>query len=121
MTGSGGPGTSSVRSETAPKRGFAMGFYDKWILPRFLNFMMGNKFVKEERKKILAGVSGVVLEVGFGSGHNLPFYPSGVQRVVAVDPSRESAKLARKRIEAAPFPVEYLPVGGEGISLPDQS
>src|ERR1043165_95561 len=98
-----------------------MGFYDKWVLPRFLNLSCGTKEVGEERKKALAGVSGSVLEVGFGSGLNLPFYPDGVRRVVAVDPSREGAKLARKRIEAARFPVEYLPVGGEAISAPDHS
>jgi ubiquinone/menaquinone biosynthesis C-methylase UbiE len=98
-----------------------MGFYDKWVLPRLLNLMMGNKFATEERKKCLAGVSGSVLEVGFGAGHNLPWYPAGVRRVVAVDPSRESAKLARKRIAEARFPVEYLPIGGEEISAPDHS
>jgi ubiquinone/menaquinone biosynthesis C-methylase UbiE len=98
-----------------------MGFYDKWILPRFLDFMMGDKPVTEARKKTLEGVTGSVLEVGFGSGHNLPLYPAGVRRVVAVDPSRESFKLAQKRIEAARFPVEYLPIGAEAIDAPDHS
>ncbi|MFI5309003.1 MAG: class I SAM-dependent methyltransferase [Polyangiales bacterium] len=98
-----------------------MGFYNDWVLPRFLNAMMGMKFVAEERKKCLAGVSGSVLEVGFGSGHNLPYYPSAVQRVVAVDPSKESAKLARKRIAAAAFPVEYVPLAGEEIAAADAS
>ena len=69
--------------------------YEKWVLPRFMNMVMSDKAMAEERKKALGGVSGTVLEVGFGSGHNLPFYPAGVQRLVAVDPSRESAKLAR--------------------------
>jgi len=41
-----------------------MGFYDKWVLPRLLNFMMGMKDTTEERKKCLAAVSGTVLEVG---------------------------------------------------------
>jgi ubiquinone/menaquinone biosynthesis C-methylase UbiE len=98
-----------------------MGFYDTWVLPRFLNFMMGTKYTTAERKKCLAEVSGTVLEVGFGAGHNLPWYPAAVQRVVAVDPSRESAKLAKKRIAEARFPVEYLAVGGEAISAPDHS
>jgi ubiquinone/menaquinone biosynthesis C-methylase UbiE len=98
-----------------------MAFYNDWALPRILNLMMDMKAVREERKKCLAGVSGTVLEVGFGSGHNLPFYPAAVQRVVAVDPSTESAKLARKRIAAAPFPVEYVPLMGEHIAAPDAS
>ena len=79
-----------------------MGFYDKWILPRFMDFLMGDKPVTEIRKKTLEGVAGSVLEVGFGSGRNLPLYPAGVRRLVAVDPSRESFKLARKRIDASP-------------------
>src|SRR5882672_7714513 len=91
----------------------AMGFYDKWVVPRLLNVAMGMKFVSEERKKALAGVKGRVLEVGFGSGHNLPFYPAAVEKLVAVDPSTVAAKLARKRIGAAPFPVEYLALEGE--------
>jgi ubiquinone/menaquinone biosynthesis C-methylase UbiE len=79
------------------------------------------KLVAEQRKQCLAGVTGTVLEVGFGSGHNLPYYPAAVQRVVAVDPSTEGAKLARKRIAAARFPVEYIPLAGEEISAADAS
>jgi ubiquinone/menaquinone biosynthesis C-methylase UbiE len=98
-----------------------MGFYDNWVLPRFLNFAMGMKFVTEERKKCLAGVTGTVLEVGFGSGHNLPYYPTAVRKLVGVDPSKQSAKLARKRIANARFPVEYTALEGEALDAPDAS
>jgi len=98
-----------------------MGFYDDWVLPRVLNTMMGMPYIEAERHKALAGVHGDVLEVGFGSGHNLPCYPAAVQRVVAVDPSEASAKLAQKRIEAAPFAVEYRALEGERIDAPDGS
>lgn len=98
-----------------------MAIYSDWILPRLLNSAMDTKGLHAERKRALAGVKGSVLEVGFGSGHNLPFYPDAVERVVAVDPSTQSAKLARKRIAAAPFPVEYLPLSGERIDAPDHS
>ena len=98
-----------------------MGFYDNWVLPRILNTMMGMPYITAERQKTLAAVTGDVLEVGFGSGHNLPCYPDAVQRVVAVDPSTKSAELARKRIAAAPFPVEYVPLEGEKIEAPDAS
>lgn len=98
-----------------------MSFYENVILPRLMNLMMANKYATEERKKTLAPVRGTVLEVGFGSGRNLPWYPPGVLRVVGVDPSRTSAKLARKRIAAAPFPVEYVAATGEEIAAPDHS
>jgi ubiquinone/menaquinone biosynthesis C-methylase UbiE len=98
-----------------------MGFYDNWVVPRILNVAMGMSFVTDERKKALAGVTGAVLEVGFGSGHNLPWYPDAVRSLVAVDPSTEAAKLARKRIAAARFPVEYIALTGERIAAPDAS
>jgi ubiquinone/menaquinone biosynthesis C-methylase UbiE len=98
-----------------------MGLYTDWMLPRLLNVVMGTKPFADERQKALAGVSGDVLEVGFGSGHNLPFYSSLVNRVVGVDPSGESARLAHRRIERAPFPVEFLPLPGEKIPAADAS
>ena len=98
-----------------------MGVYEKYVVPRLVNLTLGAEFVTEERKKILAGVRGTVLEVGFGTGLNLPHYPNGVERLVAVDPSAEGAKLASKRIAAAPFPVEYVGLSGETIDAPDAS
>ena len=98
-----------------------MGFYDDQIVPRILNIAMGMPFLKDERRKCLGGVHGRVLEIGFGSGHNLPFYPNGTDKVIAIDPSEVSARLAKKRIEQASFPVEYLALKGEEIAAPDAS
>ena len=98
-----------------------MGLYSDWVLPRLMSVAMGTEAIGEERRKALAGVRGTVLEVGFGAGHNLPYYPAAVSKVLAVDPSRSSAKLARKRIAAAPMPVEYVALEGEAIDAPDAS
>jgi ubiquinone/menaquinone biosynthesis C-methylase UbiE len=98
-----------------------VGFYDDWVVPRLLNVAMGTPLVSEERKRCLAGAAGTVLEIGFGAGHNLPFYPPAVERIVAVDPSAEAAKLARKRIAAARVPVEYVALEGERLAAPDAS
>jgi ubiquinone/menaquinone biosynthesis C-methylase UbiE len=98
-----------------------MGLYNDHVLPRIMSCAMGMSFIGEERKKCLSEVRGQVLEIGFGAGHNLPYYPSSVEKVTAVDPSVVSAKLARKRILMAPFPVEYIPLEGEKISVPDAS
>jgi SAM-dependent methyltransferase len=98
-----------------------MGFYDDHILPRLVDVACGSKELAVERKKCLAAVSGTVLEVGFGTGHNLPHYGPGVKKVVGVDPSGHSAKIAKRRIDRAPFPVELLQLRGEQIAAPDES
>ena len=98
-----------------------MGFYGDQILPRLMSVAMGTKAIGEERRRAVAGVSGTVLELGFGAGHNLPFYPPAVTKIVAVDPSRVSAKLARKRIAATRLPVDYLALAGEALDAPDAS
>ena len=83
----------------------------EWVFPLL---------VRNERS-VSSNVSGKVLEIGFGSGHNLPYYPGQVESVVAIDPSRVSAKLARRRVIMAPFPVEYLPLKGEEIPAAEES
>lgn len=98
-----------------------MGFYDQHILPRLINFGLNSRDINAERAKALAGVRGDVLEIGFGSGLNLPFYPSGVRRVVGLDPSEVGWKLARKRVAASPFPIEQAVLSGEVISAGDAS
>jgi ubiquinone/menaquinone biosynthesis C-methylase UbiE len=98
-----------------------MGFYDDHLLPHILNFMMDTKQMEEERKRCLAEARGTVLEVGFGTGLNLPHYPVAVTKVVGVDPSATSAKLARKRIEAAPFPVEVMGLSAGRMPVADGS
>jgi ubiquinone/menaquinone biosynthesis C-methylase UbiE len=82
-----------------------MGFYENRVLPHIVNVAMNTKAMKDERTRCLENVKGTVLEVGFGTGLNLPHYPRMVTRVVGVDPSATSARLARKRIAASPFPV----------------
>lgn len=98
-----------------------MSLYERWILPRVLDVAMSFPPLDDERRACLSGAHGKVLEVGFGTGRNLPFYPPEVERVVAVDPSGESAQLARQRIAAARFPVEYVRLAGENIAAPDHT
>lgn len=98
-----------------------MGFYRDSILPRVINrFMDDDEFVVH-RKPCLAGVSGLVLEVGFGSGLNLPHYPPGVQKLYALDPATLGRRLAEERIAACSFPVEFIGLYSEAIPLQDGS
>jgi ubiquinone/menaquinone biosynthesis C-methylase UbiE len=98
-----------------------MGFYDDCVLPYIINAAMSTKAIKHERRQCLAPLSGAVLEIGIGSGLNLPFYPATVTKVVGVDPSMTSARLARRRVEAAPFPVEFIGLSAEKLPVEDGS
>jgi ubiquinone/menaquinone biosynthesis C-methylase UbiE len=98
-----------------------MGFYGERVLPRMLNLMMDTKAIREQRRQCLAAVNGNVLEIGFGSGLNLPHYPSTVTKVVGVDPSHTAGTLARKRIAASPFEVEVVGLSAEKIPVDDAS
>jgi ubiquinone/menaquinone biosynthesis C-methylase UbiE len=98
-----------------------MSFYEDRVLPHIINCAMKTKAVDGERKRCLENVAGTVLEIGFGTGLNLPHYPPTVTKVVGVDPSAASAKLARKRIAASPFPVEVVSLSAEKIPVPDAS
>lgn len=81
---------------------------------------MSSANTEKERWAVVAPAHGVVLEIGFGSGLNLPFYRD-VTKLYALDPSRELYHLAEERIRTVSFPVEYIPALAEHIPLPDQS
>jgi ubiquinone/menaquinone biosynthesis C-methylase UbiE len=98
-----------------------MSFYESRILPYLLNVFMNTEGTREQRSRALSAVSGAVLEVGFGSGLNLPYYPNRVTKVVGVDPSQTSAHLARKRIAQALFPVEFVGRSAERLPVADAS
>ncbi len=97
-----------------------MNFYNKYILPKLLHYEMQKKEMELCRPDVVTKASGAVLEIGFGSGLNLPFYKN-VAKLYALDPSRELFKIARERVEKAPFLVEHLPVSAEKIPLADNS
>lgn len=97
-----------------------MNFYKKYILPRFLNYEMKKESFIKDRQEAVEQVSGVVLEIGFGSGLNLPYYKN-ITKLYGLDPSLELFKLAKERIEKVAFPFEYINVGAERIPLTDNS
>jgi ubiquinone/menaquinone biosynthesis C-methylase UbiE len=88
-----------------------------WVLEGALRY----PGIGTERRKQLAGVSGDVVEIGFGSGLNLPYYPHGVRRVVGVEPDRRVSKLGRKRMDRAPFEVDLIGLKGEEITADSAS
>lgn len=99
-----------------------MGFYEAQVLPRVIDVLCGNAKMADVRRPVLAGLTGTVLEIGFGSGPNLGLYPPEVDRVLAVDPAIVGRRLAEKRRRAHPRPVvEYVGLDGAAIDLPDDS
>lgn len=98
-----------------------MGFYDRWVLPRLINFAMRSGELAPYRARVLSAARGRVLEIGIGSGLNLPFYTEAVAKLYGLDPSAELLDMARRGAQAAPFPVELLAGSAETIPLPDRS
>jgi ubiquinone/menaquinone biosynthesis C-methylase UbiE len=91
----------------------AVGFYAKYVLPRVIDVAMRNEETTRLRASWIPYARGEVLEVGIGSGLNLPFYSSEVHRVYGVDPSVELQRMARKRAAAEPIKVEFLSQSAE--------
>ena len=97
-----------------------MGFYDEYILPHFLNCACGSKPIVYQREKVVPLAEGLVLEVGIGSGLNIPFYDSSkVDKILGLDPSEELNRMALKVAAKKGIPVEFILGGAEAIPLPD--
>ena len=98
-----------------------MGFYDAWLFPRVLDLVMQQKQMVPFRERIGKAASGRVLDIGIGSGLNLPFYEEQADHVCGVDPSAELLQFAKERAQKAHVPVELLRGSGEALPLDDKS
>jgi ubiquinone/menaquinone biosynthesis C-methylase UbiE len=95
-----------------------VGLYSRFVLPRVVHLTCSAKPTSRQRQKIVPSARGRVLEVGIGSGLNLPFYEAErVERVFGLDPSPEMTRLAAEAADRAPFEVEFLTAGSEEIPL----
>ena len=98
-----------------------MGFYGEQVVPRIINKACGTKTAEPLRRRVCAGLAGDVVELGFGSGHNVPFYPAAVTRVTAVEPSDVGWRLAAERVKAATVPVRRSGLDGQSLPFPDDA
>jgi SAM-dependent methyltransferase len=96
-----------------------VGFYGEQVVPRIVNKACGTKAAEPLRRRVCAGLAGDVVELGFGSGHNVPFYPAAVTRVTAVEPSDVGWRLAAERVKAAAVPVLRSGLDGQSLPFPD--
>ena len=99
-----------------------MSFYEDHILPHCINLACGFGPISKQRSRVVPKATGRVLEVGMGSGLNIPFYdPDKIEFVWGLEPSRGMRKKARKNLENAPFEIRWLDLPGEEIPLDDDS
>lgn len=98
-----------------------MGFYRDTVVPRIVDRVMGDRRLLEIRRRVCAGLTGEVLEIGFGSGLNVGCYPPAVTAVTAVEPSDVGWRLAGPRVERSPVPVRRSGLDGQSLPFPDDS
>ncbi|HMJ36249.1 MAG TPA: class I SAM-dependent methyltransferase [Baekduia sp.] len=96
-----------------------MGLYGEHVLPRIIDVACGIKATDPLRQRVCDGLAGDVVEIGFGSGLNVPFYPAAVTGVAAVEPADVGWKLARARIEATSVPVRRSGLDGQSLPFED--
>ena len=98
-----------------------MGIYGDHVLPRLINVACNTKSSREQRARVCEGLAGEVVEIGFGSGLNVPHYPGEVRRVAAVEPADIGWKLASKRIAETATPIERSGLDGQSLPFADDS
>jgi len=98
-----------------------MGFYQERILPWLLDLAMRNARLAPYRSRVVPAASGRVLEVGIGSGLNLPFYGSIVSEIIGIEPSAKLLTMTRKPRGRTSIPLELIQGNAEAIPLDDQT
>ena len=99
-----------------------MSLYQRYLLPRLIHCVCGSPVIDHQRRQVVPGARGQVLEIGCGSGLNLPHYDrSRVECVWALEPSAAMRQLAAPRVAASGLDLRWLDLPGEALPLPDHS
>jgi ubiquinone/menaquinone biosynthesis C-methylase UbiE len=98
-----------------------MGLYRDHVVPRLVDVACGTSGLARWRQRATEGLFGEVVEIGFGAGRNVPFYPEAVRIVYAVEPSAASMKMAYKRNAASRVKIQHVGLDGGSIQLDDES
>ena len=97
-----------------------MSFYHHYVFPRLLDLAMSSRVFRKPRARTLAPARGRILEVGFGTGMNLQYYPSTVQRIEAIDPDLDLDRFSQPRIAASQIAVDFHHLDAEHLPFEDQ-
>ncbi len=98
-----------------------MGFYREQVVPRLIDRMCGAQGMQQWRTEAADGLTGRVVEIGFGSGLNVDLYPATVDEVLAVEPAAVARRLAQRRVARSKVPVRHIGLDGQAIALEDAS
>ncbi len=98
-----------------------MSWYAEHVVPRVVNRVCATPGVARWRRRAVEGLSGRVVEIGFGSGLNVPFYPEAVERVEAVEPRDQAWRLAERAITASPVTIERIGLDGHRLTIENSS
>lgn len=98
-----------------------MNIYRRVIFPRLLDLSLSGELVGRYRRELLANVQGTVLEIGFGTGLNLSYYPEHIQTITVVDPNPGMGSLARRRMACSSITVDWQVVDAQQLPFPNQS
>ncbi|MBC7820316.1 MAG: class I SAM-dependent methyltransferase [Planctomycetaceae bacterium] len=98
-----------------------MGFYSQIIFPRLCEFALNREIVERHRQELLASAYGEVLEIGFGTGLNLPHYPASLRKLTTADPNPGMHRFARKRVQQTDIEIDQRVLGGEQLPFDDEA
>ena len=98
-----------------------MGIYSNLIFPRLIDVVMSNPEMAKQRQDLLKDATGEILEIGFGTGINLQYYPEPIQKITTLDVNQGMNSLAKKRIEASKIQVDNRVLNSEQLPMADQS
>jgi SAM-dependent methyltransferase len=97
-----------------------VGLYSQWVFPLLCDLALSKPFVATHRRRLLASATGNVLEIGFGTGLNLPCYPPDIRKITTVDPNAGMHRRAMRRIRQTGIAVEHHTASGERLPFGDE-
>ncbi len=98
-----------------------MGFYQEKVFPFFVERALSTNECQQQRQQLLSKVNGTILEIGFGTGLNLPHYPAHVRQLTTIDINRGMLRRAQRRIDDSTIQVKMIPMSSESLPFSDES